>query len=69
MRYLPGEPHQLLHSIMHGAGKFGLTQLAYVSKLSETEVIVIATPPKIEHGSGSPKRVSAILPAAGGAGR
>ncbi len=57
------------HSIMHGAGKFGLTQLANVSKLPETGSIVIATPLKIEHGSGSPVRVIAIMPSAAGAGR
>jgi len=52
------------HSIMHGAGKFGLTQLANVDKLPESGAIVVATPLKIEHGSGSPVRVIAILPAA-----
>ena len=52
------------HSIMHGAGRFGLTQLANVDKLPETGAIVIATPLKIEHGSGSPVRVIAIAPAA-----
>ena len=57
------------HSIMHGAGKFGLTQLANVSKLPETGAIVIATPLKIEHGSGSPVRAIAIMPAVAGAGR
>ena len=48
---------------MHGAGRFGLTQLANVDKLPESGAIVIATPLKIEHGSGSPVRVIAIAPA------
>jgi kynurenine formamidase len=52
------------HSIMHGAGKFGLTQLANVDRLPASGALVIATPLKIEHGSGSPVRVIAILPAA-----
>jgi kynurenine formamidase len=52
------------HSIMHGAGKFGLTQLANVDKLPESGAMVIATPLKIEHGSGSPVRVIALAPAA-----
>ena len=52
------------HSIMHGAGKFGLTQLANVDKLPESGAIVVATPLKIEHGSGSPVRVIAVMPAA-----
>ena len=51
------------HSIMHGAGRFGLTQLANVDKLPESGAIVIATPLNIEHGSGSPVRVIAIAPA------
>jgi len=51
------------HSTMHGAGKFGLTQLANVDKLPESGAIVIATPLKIRRGSGSPVRVIAIAPA------
>jgi kynurenine formamidase len=51
------------HSIMHGAGRLGLTQLANVDKLPESGAIVIAAPLKIEHGSGSPARVIAIVPA------
>jgi kynurenine formamidase len=51
------------HFIMHGAGKYGLTQLANVDKLPATGAIVIATPLKIQRGSGSPVRVIAIAPA------
>ncbi len=51
------------HSIMHGSGHYGLTQLANLDKLPESGAIVIATPLKIEHGSGSPVRVIAIAPA------
>ncbi|HTK29869.1 MAG TPA: cyclase family protein [Vicinamibacterales bacterium] len=51
------------HSIMHGSGHYGLTQLANVDKLPESGAIVIATPLKIERGSGSPVRVIAIAPA------
>jgi kynurenine formamidase len=50
------------HSIMHGAGHFGLTQLANVDKLPESGAIVIATPLKIRRGSGSPVRVIALVP-------
>jgi kynurenine formamidase len=57
------EPPFPNHSIMHGAGRFGLTQLANVDKLPEKGAIVIATPLKIERGSGSPVRVIAIVPA------
>lgn len=51
------------HFIMHGAGKFGLTQLANVDRLPPTGAVVVATPLKIVRGSGSPVRVIAIVPA------
>jgi kynurenine formamidase len=51
------------HSIMHGAGRFGLTQLANLDQLPESGAMVIATPLKIRRGSGSPVRVIAIAPA------
>ncbi len=51
------------HSIMHGAGKFGLTQLANVDQLPATGALLIATPLKLDHGSGSPVRAIAIVPA------
>ncbi len=52
------------HAIMHGAGRFGLTQLANLDKLPESGAVIIATPLKIRRGSGSPVRVIAIAPAA-----
>lgn len=50
------------HAIMHGAGRFGLTQLANVARLPARGAIVIAAPLKIERGSGSPVRALAIIP-------
>ena len=50
------------HSIMHGAGKFGLTQLANVDKLPAAGAMIIAAPLKIERGSGSPVRAIALVP-------
>jgi kynurenine formamidase len=50
------------HSIMHGAGKFGLASLRNLDRLPPTGAIVIAAPLKIENGSGSPLRVLAIAP-------
>jgi len=47
---------------MHGAGKYGLTQLTNVNLLPTTGAVVIATPLKIERGSGSPVRVIALVP-------
>src|SRR6266545_4427098 len=51
------------HTIMHGAGKFGLASLVNLDQLPPTGAIVIAAPLKIVDGSGSPLRVLAIAPA------
>src|SRR5262245_41595171 len=50
------------HTIMHGAGKFGITSLMNLDLLPPTGAIVIAAPLKIVNGSGSPLRVIAITP-------
>jgi kynurenine formamidase len=50
------------HTIMHGAGKFGLASLCNLDQLPPTGAIVIAAPLKIVGGSGSPLRVIAIAP-------
>jgi kynurenine formamidase len=50
------------HTIMHGAGKFGLASLANLDQLPPTGALVIAAPLKIVNGSGSPLRVLAITP-------
>ncbi len=50
------------HTIMHGAGKFGLASLRNLHKLPATGAVVIAAPLKIVDGSGSPLRVLAIAP-------
>ncbi len=51
------------HSVMHGAGKFGLASLRNLDQLPPTGAVVIAAPLKIVDGSGSPLRVLAITPA------
>jgi kynurenine formamidase len=51
------------HTIMHGAGKFGLASLCNLDLLPPTGAIVIAAPLRIVDGSGSPLRVLAIMPA------
>jgi kynurenine formamidase len=51
------------HTIMHGAGKFGLASLTNLDQLPAVGAIVIAAPLKIVQGSGSPLRVIAIAPA------
>jgi kynurenine formamidase len=52
------------HTIMHGAGKFGLASLCNLDRLPPTGAIVIAAPLKIVNGSGSPLRVLALVPSA-----
>jgi len=51
------------HTIMHGAGKFGLASLCNLDRLPPTGAVVIAAPLRIVRGSGSPLRVLAIVPA------
>lgn len=50
------------HSFLLGARKYGLTQLANVSKLPPTGTLLIASPLPIVRGSGSPARVLALVP-------
>ena len=50
------------HTIMHGAGKFGLASLRNLDQLPATGAVVIAAPLKLVNGSGSPLRVLAIAP-------
>lgn len=50
------------HNIMHGNGKYGLTQLSNLDKLPPRGAIIIALPLKITGGSGSPVRPMAIVP-------
>lgn len=50
------------HSIMHGAGRFGLASLCNLDQLPPTGAVVIAAPLKIVNGSGSPLRVLALAP-------
>jgi kynurenine formamidase len=51
------------HHFMHGAGKFGLTQLANLAELPPTGALLIAAPLKVVDGSGSPARALALVPA------
>lgn len=49
------------HTIMHGAGRFGLASLCNLDQLPATGAIVFAAPLKIVDGSGSPLRVLALV--------
>ena len=50
------------HTLMHGAGRFGLASLRNLDQLPPTGAVVVAAPLKIVHGSGSPLRVLAFAP-------
>ncbi|GII22672.1 cyclase family protein [Planosporangium mesophilum] len=49
------------HTFMHGAGKYGLTQLQNLAQLPPTGVVLVAGPLAIVGGSGSPARVLALV--------
>ena len=49
------------HTLMHGAGKYGLTQLQNLAQLPATGAILVVSPLKIVGGSGSPARVLALV--------
>jgi len=49
------------HTLLHGAGRFGLASLANLDRLPPTGAVVIAAPLKIAGGSGSPLRVLALV--------
>ena len=51
------------HQFLLGANKYGLTQLANLSRLPPTGAVLIAAPLPIVRGSGSPARVLALVPA------
>lgn len=51
------------HTLMHGAGRYGLQCLCNLDALPATGALFVAAPLKIEGGSGSPLRVLALCPA------
>jgi kynurenine formamidase len=55
------EPPFPCHTFFLGNGKYGLTQLANLSRLPATGTVLIAAPLPIEGGSGSPCRVLALV--------
>ena len=57
-RFTPPFPN---HTIMHGAGKFGLASLCNLDQLPAVGAVVIAAPLKLVNGSGSPLRVLALV--------
>jgi kynurenine formamidase len=57
------DPQFPCHNLMHGANKYGLAALCNLDQLPPTGAVVIAAPLKIRHGSGSPCRAFALVPA------
>jgi kynurenine formamidase len=57
------KPPYPCHSLMHGAGKWGLQCLTNLDKLPVTGAILVTPPLKILNGSGSPLRVLALVDA------
>ncbi|MBV9520434.1 MAG: cyclase family protein [Hyphomicrobiales bacterium] len=55
------EPAFPAHNLMHGANRFGLASLCNLDQLPPTGAVIFAAPLKIEHGSGSPLRVLALV--------
>jgi len=55
------DPMYPAHTLLHGAGKYGLQCLENLDRLPATGAIVIAAPLKIRDGSGSPLRVLALV--------
>ena len=55
----PGFP---VHNFLLGAGRYGLTQLANLTKLPATGALIVVAPLKLVDGTGSPSRVLAFVP-------
>lgn len=49
------------HTLMHGAGRYGLQCLKNLDQLPAQGALILAAPLKIEEGSGSPLRVLALV--------
>lgn len=49
------------HTLMHGAGRYGLQCLTRLDELPPTGAMILAAPLKIQQGSGSPLRVLALV--------
>lgn len=49
------------HTLMHGANRYGLQCLKNLNQLPAQGALILSAPLKIEHGSGSPLRVLALV--------
>ena len=55
------EPQYPAHTLLHGAGKYGLQCLTNLDQLPTRGALIVSPPLKIKHGSGSPLRVLAMV--------
>lgn len=55
------EPAYPAHTLLHGAGRYGLQCLQGLDRLPPTGTVILAAPLKIKDGSGSPLRVLALV--------
>lgn len=55
------DPPYPAHNILHGNGRYGLQCLRNLDKLPTFGAVIVASPLKIENGSGSPLRVIAMM--------
>jgi kynurenine formamidase len=51
-----------VHSLLLGAGRYGLTQLANLAQLPPTGAVILVAPLKLVRGTSSPARVLALVP-------
>ena len=51
-----------VHHLVNNAGRFGLENVASMSKLPARDFYLIVAPIRIEHGTGGPTRILAIIP-------
>ncbi len=57
------EPQYPAHTLLHGAGKYGLQCLRNLDQLPPKGAVIVSPPLKIKDGSGSPLRVLALVTA------
>lgn len=55
------DPQYPAHTLLHGAGKFGLQCLKNLDQLPPKGALIVSPPLKIKRGSGSPLRVLALV--------
>ncbi len=55
------DPQYPAHTLLHGAGRYGLQCMENLDQLPPTGALIVAAPLKIRDGSGSPLRVLALV--------